>query len=115
MYLVAFAAHAIGDEPITGPALARAFGRMLGPGRAIDVGPTQIFDALSDLAGGGTIDLEGAATPLDFDVATGDVRSDFALVCAATDANGRAKRESVESGLVIGARTQRAEGTIRCP
>ena len=114
-YVLALAAHALGDEPISGPALARAFARLVPPGRSVDVGPTQVFEALSELARGGHVDLEGADTALDFDLATGDAPSDFALVCAATDRAGRASGESVESGLVFRAKSRRVEGTLRCP
>ena len=114
-YLLAYAAFALRDEAVTGPALARAFGRLLPPGTRIEVGPTQVFDGLRALAGGGHIDLEGAATGLDFDLATGEAPADFALLCAGVDADGIATGVDVESGVVFHATTQRVEGTPRCP
>jgi hypothetical protein len=114
-YLSAFAAHAIGDGPITGTELARAFERLVPPGITVDVGPVQVFDALAALARGAQVNLEGTATSLDFNLATGEATSDFSLMCPARDAAGRWKRESVESGVVFRAASQRVEGTMRCP
>jgi ABC-type branched-subunit amino acid transport system substrate-binding protein len=114
-FMLAFGAHAVGDQAITGPALARGFARLVPPGRAIDVGPTQVFEALSELARGANVDLDGTATSLDFNLSTGESPPDFALVCAAVDPDGRAKQESIESGVVYRAKTQRVDGVLRCP
>jgi ABC-type branched-subunit amino acid transport system substrate-binding protein len=114
-YLLAYGVCAIGSEPVTGTALAGAFARLVPPGRAIEVGPTQVFEALTALSGGGRIDLEGTDTGLDFDLNTGEAPADFALLCAAVDRRGRVTGESIESGLVFRAKTRRVEGTMRCP
>jgi hypothetical protein len=114
-YLLALAAYSKGDAPITGPALAQTFGRLTPPGPPVDVGPTQVFEALAAFGRGGRVDLEGTATALDFDLATGEAPSNFALLCAAIDGSGRATGESVESGVVFNAKTQRVEGVMRCP
>jgi len=113
-YLLAYATFALGDAPVKGPALARAFDRLLPPGEPIEVGPTSMFDALSALAAGRTIDLDGAASHLDFDRTKGEAPSDFSLNCAAVDEHGRAHGE-VESGVHYRAREGRLEGTLRCP
>ena len=114
-YLLAYAVYALGKEPVDGPALARAFEHLVPPGRPIEVGPTQVFDALTVLAAGGRIDLQGTQSTLDFDLATGEAPSDFALLCARVDGDGGANGEDVESGVVGRARARRIEGTMRCP
>jgi len=114
-YLLAFGVAAVGAEHVTGPAIARAFGRLVPPGRPVEVGPTQVFEALAELARGGRVDLEGTSTALDYDLATGEVPADYALLCAAIDATGRATGESVEAGLVFRSKPRRLEGRMRCP
>lgn len=114
-YLLAYAAYALGEDAVTGPALARAFGRLVPPGETIEVGPTQVLDALRILAAGKPIDLEGAASALDFDLATGEAPADFALACAGIDARGRASGADVESGVVYRTKPGKVVGTLRCP
>jgi branched-chain amino acid transport system substrate-binding protein len=114
-YLLAYAAYALQGAAVTGPALAGAFGRLVPPGEPIEVGPTHVFDALRLLAAGRTIDLQGAASGLDFDRATGEAPSDFALLCPAVDGAGRATGADVESGVVFRARSRRVEGRMDCP
>ncbi len=114
-YLLAYAAFALRNEPVTGPALARAFARLVPPADAVEVGPTSVFGAITRLAAGGKIDLQGAATALDFSLSTGEVACDFALLCAGVDGGGRATRDDVESGVVFHESTRRIVGTPRCP
>jgi branched-chain amino acid transport system substrate-binding protein len=114
-YVLAFAVAALGAEPVTGPALARSFARLTGPGLTIEVGPTQVFEALTQLARGGRIDLEGTHTGLDFDLSSGEVQTDFALQCAAIDASGHLTGAIVDSGLVFEAKSQKTSGVVRCP
>jgi branched-chain amino acid transport system substrate-binding protein len=111
-YLLAYAALALGEEPATGPALARAIARTLPPGRPIDVGPSGIFDALNTLAAGERIDLNGATGRLDFDMETGEAPVDLAVLCVRSDSNGI---ENVESGLVYDAREGALRGAMHCP
>ncbi len=60
-YLLAYATFARGREPVTGPALATAFGRLVGPGRSIATGPGDVFDGLTTLDRGEAIDLDEGA------------------------------------------------------
>jgi serine/threonine-protein kinase len=115
VYLLAYSAFALASEPVTGPSLARTIARLVPPGDPIDVGPTEIFDALKLLDTKGRFDLQGAATGLDFDLAIGQATADFALVCPSVDSAGRATGDGVDSGLVVRARAQHVEGTVRCP
>ncbi len=112
-YLLAYATYALGDDAITGASLARAFARLVPPGRPIEVGVAGIFDAFSALRRGESIDLDGATGHLDFNLATGDAPIDQAIVCIGLDDHGRAA-ESVESGMIYGSRTRALEGSIRC-
>jgi branched-chain amino acid transport system substrate-binding protein len=107
-YTLAYAAAALGPEPITGKNLARAIPRLLPPGAPIDVGPGGIFDAFNTLAGGKNIDLQGTITTLDFDLETGDPPTDFSVFCVGAEGHS-------ESGLVYRARSGKFEGTWRCP
>jgi hypothetical protein len=113
-YLLAYASFALGNGPVTGTELAKAFGRLVGPGRSIVVGPSDVFDALTALDRGDSIDLEGTHSGLDFDLNTGDAPSDFVLLCSGVDATGHATGE-VESGIVYEAATRKLAGVLRCP
>jgi hypothetical protein len=114
-YVLSYAAYALGAEAVTGTALARAFGRLIAPADPVEVGPTHVFDAVRLLAAGGRIDLHGAASGLDFDLASGEAPSDFALVCAAVDKRGVVTGDDLESGIVFRAARRRVEGALRCP
>ncbi|MDI3288035.1 bifunctional serine/threonine-protein kinase/ABC transporter substrate-binding protein [Polyangium sp. 15x6] len=109
-YAVAYAALALGDEPITGRGLARAVRRLVPPGEPVEVGQGGIYTALKVLRGGKNIDLTGAQTSLDFDPETGDATVDFAVYCLDPK-----RRVAAESGLVYRAKTGKLEGAMRCP
>jgi len=109
-YTLAYAAIALGDQPITGRALAGAISRLVPPGEPIDVGPAGIYPALKILARGGNIDLRGTLTTLDFDPETGDATADFAVHCI--DPTGT---RSSESGVTFDATTQTLRNPARCP
>ena len=113
-YLLAYATYALGDAKITGENLGRAMERLVPPGIPIDVGPAQIFDAFSALRRGESIDLNGATGSLDFDLATGEAPFDQAVLCAATDAHGRAIG-TIESGVVFRSAAGTLDGALHCP
>ena len=114
-YALAYASFAVPPgAPVDGVTLADRFARLVGPGKAIEVGPSGVFDALTILSSGGAIDLEGAAGGLDFDLKTGETSEDFALYCPEVDARGRDDGDDVESGVFYRAKAHRAEGTITC-
>jgi serine/threonine protein kinase len=113
-YLLAYALYAGGEEPVTGPGLARALERLLPPGREMVVGPASILDGLATLRAGRNIDLAGALGALDFDPATGEAPVDYALLCCGVDAQGRASG-LIESGLVYEAASGKLAGSMRCP
>jgi serine/threonine-protein kinase len=115
-YLLAYAALAAGDQPLTGEALARAIPRLLpAPGaEPVDVGSDAIFRAQHALAAGKNIDLRGGMTSLDFDLRTGDATLDFAVYCLSPGTPAEPPR-LVSSGVVFRASTRKLEGTARCP
>jgi branched-chain amino acid transport system substrate-binding protein len=113
-FVLAYATFAVGDGAVDGPALGRAITRLVPPGRVVDVGPMPLFEGISALRAGETIDLRGASAGLDFDLATGEAPSDFALVCAGVDASRRATGD-VEAGVYYRVATHAVEGTLHCP
>lgn len=113
-YMAAYAALALGEQPVTGPAMAAAIPRLLPPGRPIETGSTDVFAALTALSRGENIDLSGTSGPMDFDAATGDWSPDFTLLCATVDRAGHAAKDE-ESGVVYAAKTGTVQGTTRCP
>lgn len=112
MYALAYAIVALGEEPITGPNLARALRRLAPPGAPIDVGPAGIYRAFDALGRGDNIDLVGTVTSLDFDATTGDPSIDLAVFCLATD---RGDTVSVESGMYWRGADRKLSGAIKCP
>jgi hypothetical protein len=121
MYAIAYAAFALGDAPVTGrglaamlPHIARIDADAGGPPVGIDVGPTRIFEAFAALRAGRALDLDGAATKMDFDPSTGDTPSDFAVLCVAAGTGGKAG-EAVESSVVYRGGTGALDGLpLRC-
>jgi len=113
-YLLAYAAAALGDKPITGQALAGAIPRLLPKGEPIDVGPGGIYSALYALGAGKTIDVNGTSTSLDFDPATGDTSVDLAAYCLAPgSAAARRPRSSRGSSSARTRRSWRARRAAR--
>jgi hypothetical protein len=113
-YVFAYAAAALGAQPITGKGLASSIARLSAPGEAIDVGAAGIFRAFYALGAGRNIDLQGSATTLDFDPETGDATVDMAVYCLTPGGPGEPPRQ-VESGLFFRAKSKKLEGKMRCP
>ncbi|MDB4938067.1 MAG: Branched-chain amino acid transporter, amino acid-binding protein [Labilithrix sp.] len=88
MFLLAYSVAAAGTRPLTGDELQKGFGRLV-KGAPIDVGGTSMNTGFQALAAPGTFDFDGASGPLDFDLATGEARSNIDVWCIAKDANGR--------------------------
>jgi serine/threonine-protein kinase len=113
-YLAAYAAYALGRQPVSGTALAKAMTRLVPPGERIDVGTSGILRAAGVLGTGGHIDLNGATGDLDFDLQTGEAPVDFAVLCLGRGSRGEAIG-AVESGLVFDSARGVLEGEARCP
>src|SRR5262249_34693834 len=102
VYILAYAAASLGAQPITGPSIVSGIGKLVPPGKAIDVGTEQMSVALQELQAGRAIDLAGASGPLNFDLQTGDVESDIQVWCIGADGSGNAAALS-NSGLYYSA------------
>ncbi len=114
LYLLAFSLAAADDLSAGGPGLARAIARLLPPGTDIEVGPSQILDALAALQKGGNVDLSGAGGPLDFDLTTGESFVNYTIECVG--AGGPASAPTVvDSGLRFSGSTKKLTGTLKCP
>jgi branched-chain amino acid transport system substrate-binding protein len=113
-YVIAFASYALGEDAPTGVALARGIARLVPPGESIDVGPANIFRAFGALRSGKNIDLNGATSGLDFDLATGEAWVPQAILCPALDGSGRAY-DSLESGVAYDPATRQFQGVLKCP
>jgi ABC-type branched-subunit amino acid transport system substrate-binding protein len=79
MMVTAFAMAAIpADDPITGPAIAANIAKLVDPnGTEIDFGQQGFIDDAVAALSATTVDLKGISGPLDFDLETGDVRTNF--------------------------------------
>jgi serine/threonine protein kinase/ABC-type branched-subunit amino acid transport system substrate-binding protein len=97
-YLLAYAAFAAKDHPRDGTSLAHAFPRLMPPAETLEVGPSTLLEVFGRLARGESVALDGASTLIDLDLATGERRTDFDVVCAGVGAGGRASG-SIASGL----------------
>lgn len=113
LYMIAYAAMAAGEQPLTGRTLARSVARLLPPGSPVDVGPSGISSVMSLFRSGQNVDLQGAYAPLDFDPLTGESDANFSILCIGVDKSGRAT-ESVDSGLTYEGRARSLVGTYDC-
>lgn len=79
LLVTAFAMSAIGDGEITGTNIAAQMGKLIDPaGTSVNFGNDMfITTAVNALSVGGTVDLKGVSGELDFDLATGEVQTDF--------------------------------------
>jgi ABC-type branched-subunit amino acid transport system substrate-binding protein len=107
-YVLAYAALAAGEGQIDGLRLAQEMRRIVPRGPAVDVGPTGIFDAARALASGGSVNLNGAGSLLDFDPATGETSADWDVLCIGPE------KALVPSGLVYRAASKALEGRMAC-
>jgi serine/threonine-protein kinase len=114
-YVLAYAAAALGQQPITGVGLANSIRRLLPPGETVEVGPAGIYGGLAALAAGKNIDLEGTATTLDFDIETGDATATFSVYCLAVGGPDGASTHIVETGVHFDGKTGKPTGALRCP
>jgi branched-chain amino acid transport system substrate-binding protein len=113
-YLLAFATYALGDEKVSGPTLARAFERLISPGRPVAVGVAGIYEAIGALRRGEHVDVNGATGALDFDLNTGESSFDQEILCVGVDDRGVAN-DAIESGLTFRSNEKTLSGTMRCP
>lgn len=100
LYLTAYAAVALRGQPFTGPNLAVALKKMVQPYGVtvprVPVGDESIDLAYRTLKAGGSIDIDGLTSPLDFDINTGDAPGKYDVQCVRTDGTGY-----VSTGLIF--------------
>jgi ABC-type branched-subunit amino acid transport system substrate-binding protein len=119
-YMLAYAAAAVGAN-VTGATLTGAFPRLVSPevdsGAArVDVGFGAINSTLDTLADGGSVVLNGVSGPLDFDLATGDTRTDIQLWCLRrSDGGATFETTSVYYGAVSNTLENLPDGGSICP
>jgi hypothetical protein len=111
-YVLAYAAAALGQQPVTGLGLARSIRRLSPPGEPVEVGPAGLYGALATLAAGKNIDLEGTTTTLDFNPETGDATATFSVYCLARVGGST---RAIESGLYFDGKTGSLAGALHCP
>jgi ABC-type branched-subunit amino acid transport system substrate-binding protein len=114
LFVLVYAAAAAPDGPITGSSLSRGIARLVPPGTPIDVGGGAAYRAFEALRDGQSIDLNGAGTPLDFDLATGETQADYAVYCAHLDAKGSVD-DVMESGMRYSGTAGALVGDMSCP
>jgi ABC-type branched-subunit amino acid transport system substrate-binding protein len=86
-YLLAYAAVAAKDKPLTGPNLADGLKHMI-KGTGVNAGPTDINKAFQTIDSAGEIDYTGASGPLNFDTATGEAKADIDIWCVGRNGSG---------------------------
>lgn len=113
LYLLAYAAVAAGDQPLTGTTLAEGLARLIPPGNSLDVGGGQMNQAFSLLQSDENADFNGASGPLNFDVGTGEAPSDIQIWCVPMDASGKAG-PAQGAGMFYDATTGYLLGKLAC-
>lgn len=110
VYMLAYATVAVGDQPLTGPAIARGMEKLLPPARLVDVGPFRILDAFTSLSSGQSIDFNGAQGSQDFDITNGEVKFDSTVLCIQPGNT----TSFVPSGQIFSTSTNSLQGTDGC-
>ena len=113
-YLLAYSILAAGNQPTNGSNIASGLTRM-SSGPSIVVGPNNINAAYTALTNGTapSIDFDGASGPLDFDIATGEARSDIDIWCIQID-QVSGEPVFVSSGQFYEATSNSLQGTDTC-
>lgn len=110
-YLLMFAFAAIGPLEPTGPHLATGLAALVPPGEKVIPGSSEVNDVFKAIADGASVDYDGASGPLDFDLSTGEARSDIQVWCLPKDEQGTAT-VAQNSGLYLEATSGTLVGTI---
>lgn len=113
MYLLFYALVALGDEPITGASVASMLKRTVPPGARVDAGPGGFPTAFDLLMKGESIDYNGVAGPLDFDLTVGEAPADYDLWCVRRTTDG--STEFTSSGRHFDTTQNALTGTFSCP
>ncbi len=111
IYVAALAAVASSDRPLTGASIAEGIAALVPPGPRVEVGPAQLFEAFDRVQSGQHIDLDGAGSPLDFDVATGESDVGLSVYCLQRSRTGL---DWAESGALYDPAAGALRGLRRC-
>ena len=112
-FMLAYSIVAAGNQPLNGTALATGLKMLLPPfTQQYDVGPDAVSQILSTLQQGQGIDLNGASSSLNIDIAKGAPVTDITVWCVTKDAASGAATGFGFSGMIYNADTQKLEGTI---
>jgi branched-chain amino acid transport system substrate-binding protein len=113
-YVLGYAATAAYRAgPVTTSSIITGVNSIL-TGAALDVGPANYLTAAQQVAAGGTINLNGASGPLDFNVTTGESPSDDEVWCISIDPNTQMPYINQNAGQVYDHTTMMLTGTFNC-
>jgi serine/threonine protein kinase len=113
-YLLAFAAFVAHAHPVgDGAALASAFPELMPPAAAIALGPSTLLEIFGGLARGEPVAISGASALVDLDLATGERKMDFDILCPGV-VDGHVSG-SVASGLHYDHLNHTLTGVRKCP
>lgn len=114
-YLLAYAIAGLRDRPITGPNLVTGLRRLVPPAPKIAVGSAAINNAFTALTTtDSNVDFDGASGLLDFDVETGEARSDIQVWAVARGMTA-GTYVFADTGLFYDSADDRMEGTLVIP
>lgn len=117
MYMLAYAAVAVGSSPMTGTNLVKYGLRNMEPTMMdphppqVDVGPPNISSTFTKMAARARIDFQGASGPLDFDI-HGDVVADIQVWCVPPNpGSGPFALPAINSGAFYDSTTKSIKGS----
>lgn len=110
-YILTYTMASLGSATPTGATIAGAMKKLVG-GTKLVVGPDTLSTAMQTLGAGGSLDIDGASGPLDFDLAAHEALSDIDVWCVAI-LNNTTTFES--SGRHYDSSTKAMVGTFSCP
>ncbi|WP_394849890.1 ABC transporter substrate-binding protein [Pendulispora brunnea] len=111
-YLLAYSIVALGDQPLTGTALATGLERLIPPAPVVATGADSISKAFDALTRNQSIDYDGAMGAHDFNPAVGEATNDIQIICIGADDSGRAANFRPSGAFY---RNGVITGTVACP
>jgi branched-chain amino acid transport system substrate-binding protein len=115
VFLLAYAAVAAGDKPLTGPVMAAGLEKTVGGALSVKVGVSDSAKAFEELRKANAIDFTGASGPLEFDVTAGEAPSDINVWCVGVNQNNQSLYLKDDSKQYYDATSRKLTGTFDCP